>query len=300
MCLLQPVSHLATYTVRRDMADNTQVTFSFDDISGVMHQRVKAEFGPDGTATDISYAKPMPSNVSLRTNAIYSASSSIAPVHVLVSASSSSTVTIVAAQAFTSFRVLSYAIVCNATTSVSFGSSVSPITGTMVFDKSGGVAPDMNPYGHFQSTGGQPLTITTGGGAIGGHLTYIPVDYAAEVSITNQTSEHVVATPATATAGYRLNNSGSASKRVAGSYSAISNEWMLRGSVSQYETRATLNSGSTPSGTLGSWLSLSTTRDWELTTASGNITCSLTVEIRRASNGEVLDSATITLTAESS
>jgi len=36
-------------------------TIAADDISGVKHQRVKVEFGADGSATDVSSAAPLPS-----------------------------------------------------------------------------------------------------------------------------------------------------------------------------------------------------------------------------------------------
>jgi len=50
------------------MADNVQLnvptsvgaTIATDDIGGVQHQRVKVEFGADGTATDVSAANPLP------------------------------------------------------------------------------------------------------------------------------------------------------------------------------------------------------------------------------------------------
>ena len=48
------------------MADNVGYTpgsgasIAADDIGGVLHQRVKVGIGPDGTATDVSSANPMP------------------------------------------------------------------------------------------------------------------------------------------------------------------------------------------------------------------------------------------------
>ena len=48
------------------MADNTTftpgtgATLALDDIGGVLHQRVKVEFGADGAATDVSAADPLP------------------------------------------------------------------------------------------------------------------------------------------------------------------------------------------------------------------------------------------------
>lgn len=156
------------------MADNA-VPFATDDISSVLHPRVKLEFGPDGTATDVSYAKALPTNAVLRTDAIFNGSVSCAPVHVILSASSSSTVTLAAAQASAKMRVLGYTLVLTTTGSVAFGSSTTPITGQMQFDAKSGVAAPFNPLGHFQTATGQPLTIITGAGAAAGHLVYVPV-----------------------------------------------------------------------------------------------------------------------------
>ena len=67
---------------------------------------------------------------------------------------------------------------------------------------------------------------------------------------------------------------------------------------SDYEARATLDSGDTPTGTLGSWLALTSNRAWSLTQSTvGNKQAILTIEIRKGS-GATLASATITLEAE--
>jgi hypothetical protein len=65
-----------------------------------------------------------------------------------------------------------------------------------------------------------------------------------------------------------------------------------------YEARATLVSGDTPTGTLGTWLALTSNRSWSLTQATtGTKEAVLTIEIRKGS-GSVLASATVTLYAE--
>lgn len=67
-----------------------------------------------------------------------------------------------------------------------------------------------------------------------------------------------------------------------------------------YEIRATLSSGTTPSGTMNTWLNLGTTRSWTLSvsrTSSLGITsasCVVLFEIRPAGGGTVLDSTSIT------
>lgn len=156
------------------MADNA-VPFATDDISGVFHPRVKIEHGPDGEATDVSQASPLPTQAGLRTDAIFNASVSCVPVFAIISASSSSTITIQAAEASARMRVLSYVLVAKATTSVDFRSSTTPLTGMMEFDSKSGVSSGLNQYGHFQTATGQPLIITTGAGAVAGHITYVKV-----------------------------------------------------------------------------------------------------------------------------
>ena len=49
------------------MVDNTELntgtggdTIATDDIGGIKHQRVKVQFGADGSATDVSSATPLP------------------------------------------------------------------------------------------------------------------------------------------------------------------------------------------------------------------------------------------------
>ena len=65
-----------------------------------------------------------------------------------------------------------------------------------------------------------------------------------------------------------------------------------------YEARATLDSGDTPTGTLNTWLALTSNRAWSLTQSTvGSQQAELTIEIRKGS-GSALASATITLYAE--
>jgi len=95
------------------------------------------------------------------------------------------------------------------------------------------------------------------------------------VLITAQAIDHSPPS-GTATAGYRLNTSGIAESRQAAAYTTIES-WLSFGNSSGYECRATLNSGTSPSGSaLGSWLALSASREWTLTKATtGNVFCSL-------------------------
>jgi hypothetical protein len=157
------------------MADNA-VPFATDDISGVFYPRVKITVGPDGTNDgDVSQANPIPVQSGLRTDVIFVGSVSALPIMILLSASSSSTITLQAAQTSAKMRVLSYVLNAKATTSVDFRSSTTPLTGMMEFDKYGGVVAPFNPLGHFTTAVGQPLIVTTGAGAIAGHITIVPV-----------------------------------------------------------------------------------------------------------------------------
>lgn len=107
--------------------------------------------------------------------------------------------------------------------------------------------------------------------------------------------------PSDAVAGYRLLTSG---EEEAGtgtnfvSYTSVGT-WLLAGAAGDYEVRATLDSGAITSGTTGTWLALSASYAWEvLRTSVGTTTAELTIEIRDAATLEVLDTASVTLTAE--
>lgn len=106
----------------------------------------------------------------------------------------------------------------------------------------------------------------------------------------------------TATAQYRLSSDGSIDA-TQGSNTIVNNVgfWFEDvDSPSDYEVRATADPGSVSSGTLNTWQSLGTSRTWTLSspTVSGNQEVALVVEIRRASDQEVLATATITLQCE--
>jgi hypothetical protein len=126
---------------------------------------------------------------------------------------------------------------------------------------------------------------------------------AAVVAIADRTVSNARPNPSTCTAGYRLENDGDihVSSSI-GTYFDVS-DWVTPTSAAgaDYECRATITSGTftTGSSASGSWLALDTTRTWfvERTTV-GVKTCIFTLEIRRTSDGTVLDSATIEVTAE--
>lgn len=101
-----------------------------------------------------------------------------------------------------------------------------------------------------------------------------------------------------AVAGYRLNTSGVIESRLGAAYATIG-QWLALGSAGDYECFVTVNSGTLTLGTSGSWLALSSSCEWYVSQATVGVkTANITVQIRRASSGTVLDSATIDLEAE--
>lgn len=69
--------------------------------------------------------------------------------------------------------------------------------------------------------------------------------------------------------------------------------------VGNYEIYASLSSGSTPTGTLNTWLNLGTTRSWTLSASTGNYaTCQLAIQIRDTATSTVRATTTLTLEAD--
>jgi len=112
-------------------------------------------------------------------------------------------------------------------------------------------------------------------------------------------ASHTTITPTPASASWTLESDGDIAKTGAGAGDI--GDWIApKGAApGSYECRATLNSGDTPSGTLGSWLALTSNRTWSHTTSGpGVLTCELLIEIRLGTT--VLDSTTVTITVEES
>lgn len=105
-----------------------------------------------------------------------------------------------------------------------------------------------------------------------------------------------------ANTGYRVANDGyvyTGGWSVTPSYSQFEQWDSIPSTVGNYEVRATLNSGTTPTGTLNTWLNLGTTREWTLTASTGNfLTCNLTIEIRDTATSTVRATATLTLESD--
>jgi len=116
------------------------------------------------------------------------------------------------------------------------------------------------------------------------------------------TNQSVIRTASTATqATYTLNTSGIVQKSEGGTTTTLET-WLLAGASSDYEVRATVSSGTTPTGSAtASWLSLSSTQAWTLQDAVVDgipLTCVLLVEIRDVATNTVQTSASITITSE--
>lgn len=117
---------------------------------------------------------------------------------------------------------------------------------------------------------------------------------------TTQVAGKTVLTPATATAGWRFNRDGTVDRQQ-GSWSYRHDWGTPTGGTDgdNYEIKATLNSGSTPSGvTVGVWYALSGTRLYYLYRSSvGSLSCNLTISVRDAATQIVQGSQTYTINA---
>ena len=121
------------------------------------------------------------------------------------------------------------------------------------------------------------------------------------VEISDYAVSDITPSPTNASAGYELTSAGVINQvTVAGGGAGVIGQWIVPASAagSNYEVRAQETSGTVSTGTVGSWLSLGTTRTWSRAqTVNGTSTCELLIEIRLAASGVVLAAATITLEA---
>lgn len=102
--------------------------------------------------------------------------------------------------------------------------------------------------------------------------------------------------PANATATLTFDNNGT---YYGDGLSAVT--WLLRGVAADYQIRATVQSGETPSGTLNTWMTADADYSWalsETTNESAISFCTLRIEIRNATTLLVLDYGDISILAE--
>jgi len=154
-------------------------TFAADDISSVLHPRVKVEWGADGTATDASVAAPVPVQASIESNQMTAGGTVSTPAFAVISCSTDNgDHTLVSANASKKLRVLSYVLVADATVSVRFegGTGGTALTGVMPLIANTGISSGFNPMGHFETATNTLLNLElTGTGNVFGHITYVPV-----------------------------------------------------------------------------------------------------------------------------
>lgn len=102
-------------------------------------------------------------------------------------------------------------------------------------------------------------------------------------------------------ARYQLNANGVAYKtNVNGTLTAIGGEWLTSGSAGLFDAYATwTGSAGNAGGVTGAWQNLGTTREWLIYIEDGYASRTLAVQIRLASSGAVLDTATITFEVDS-
>ena len=102
-------------------------------------------------------------------------------------------------------------------------------------------------------------------------------------------------------ARYQLNANGVAYRtNFNGTLIAIGGEWLTSGSAGLFDAYATwTGSAGNPGGVTGAWQNLGTTREWLIYIEDGYASRTLAVQIRLASSGAVLDTATITFEVDS-
>lgn len=126
------------------------------------------------------------------------------------------------------------------------------------------------------------------------------------VTVSGETISDSQAAPGSSQAGVRFNSDGTVDQNVGGIYTQIDSltDWIIPNSLASgaYEVRATLNSGTTPTGgeSTNTWLSLSSNREWfhtrdGSTEGVGSDTANLTIEIRFGAT--VRDSGVYDITA---
>ena len=128
-------------------------------------------------------------------------------------------------------------------------------------------------------------TAAAGGGGGGG---------AGSVTINDYAYSDFQVDPGNASASFSLSSGG-----VASGTGGVSYNWLISGAASAYEVMADNVTGSFSSGTINTWLPLSSTRTWTRTrTLPGYSSAIARFRIRRASDGIVLATATIQVEAE--
>lgn len=119
------------------------------------------------------------------------------------------------------------------------------------------------------------------------------------ISITDQYISYYSGGTDSVSVSYRLTSGGKAQQGQQGLFSDLEQWCTPTSAAGNYEARVSNVTGVTPSGPVGTWVSLSSTQTWSIFTGIGNAeSTDFLVEIRRTGTTTVLDSATITLVAD--
>lgn len=122
------------------------------------------------------------------------------------------------------------------------------------------------------------------------------------VQLTDRNISHTSIAPASSYARYQLDSDGKVYRYTGTSPATPTTfveDWVLPNNrASDYECFATLLSGSLATGTVGSWLALTSDRMWGVEDTSFTLQdAQLAISIRRVGTSDVLASASITLQA---
>lgn len=121
-----------------------------------------------------------------------------------------------------------------------------------------------------------------------------------QVSLTDTSQSHTAVSPNTASATLRIvAGLDNEVQGLAGATVVPKYVWLLSGSASDYEFRATALSGTTPAGTFGSWNDAGTADcSWALNRSTDGVsTGEITIECRRKSDSAVIATCVFTFTA---
>lgn len=128
-------------------------TFAADDISSVLHPRVKVEWGADGAAVDTSVAAPMPVVAFGESNQLGVAGAPVTVKFAIIDAASSGDNTLLAAVTSKKIRVVSAFLVAAGTVNARFesGAGGTALTGQMNLVANTGFVLPYNPTGWFET-----------------------------------------------------------------------------------------------------------------------------------------------------
>lgn len=153
-------------------------TFAADDISAVLHPRVKVEWGADGSATDASVAAPLPVQTSIETSQMTAAGTVVTPKFAIIDGATSGDNTLVAAVTSKKIRVLALFVVSAGTVNVRFesGAGGTALTGQMNLIANTGFSLSYNPVGWFETASNTLLNMELSAAvSVDGSLVYIEV-----------------------------------------------------------------------------------------------------------------------------